>query len=417
MSYGVGQQSPPTTSVLDTGGDDDDSLLTCTPMLSAPTSFASLAHSSSSTTATSTNSTNDNNVDSKADALRGAASSALPRSPQTFPRNSSVSSAEGSVSEVLSTAAHVLENDVGFVVGAKEDRNRHNRRTMETLQDLLRDRPDLSVPEALNDTFVAVDQQLKDKKIHSGCTAVVCFLQAQSDKRVLFTANAGDARAVLCRNGQAIRLSYDHKGSDNIEAERIMDLGGFVMNNRVNGVLAVTRALGDAAMKDLVIGNPFTTEIELIEDDDFIILACDGVWDVMTDQDAVTLILGIPDPAVAAERIVNKALENFSTDNISVIVVKLDHSSYYNLYPAARAHSERNRHRTVSHSASEDVVFDDADTPTQKSVAPSGSGQPADDEVSSGNAAGNLSAVYHRRLSRDDPSLADALKNMQVADQ
>lgn len=54
-------------------------------------------------------------------------------------------------------------------------------------------------------------------------------------RKVLYTANAGDARAVLCRDGKAVRLTYDHKGSDRQEAKRIMDAGGFVMGGRVNG--------------------------------------------------------------------------------------------------------------------------------------------------------------------------------------
>ena len=79
------------------------------------------------------------------------------------------------------------------------------------------------------------------------------------------------------RKGKAVRLSYDHKGSDHQEAKRITDLGGFMMNNRVNGVLAVTRSLGDCVMKEFVVGNPYTTETELGQGDDFMILACDGV--------------------------------------------------------------------------------------------------------------------------------------------
>lgn len=58
---------------------------------------------------------------------------------------------------------------------------------------------------------------------------------AQATRRVLYTANAGDARAVLSRGGRAVRLTYDHKGSDAQEAKRIKEAGGFVMNNRVNG--------------------------------------------------------------------------------------------------------------------------------------------------------------------------------------
>jgi protein phosphatase PTC1 len=99
-----------------------------------------------------------------------------------------------------------------------------------------------------------------------------------SRQRVLYTANVGDARIVLCRNGKALRLSYDHKGSDENEGKRIANAGGLILNNRVNGVLAVTRALGDAYMKDLVTGHPYTTETVIQPDlDEFIILACDGV--------------------------------------------------------------------------------------------------------------------------------------------
>jgi len=97
-------------------------------------------------------------------------------------------------------------------------------------------------------------------------------------QRVLYTANVGDSRIVLCRNGKALRLSYDHKGSDENEGKRIANAGGLILNNRVNGVLAVTRALGDVYMKYLVTGHPYTTETVIQSDlDEFIILACDGV--------------------------------------------------------------------------------------------------------------------------------------------
>ncbi len=102
--------------------------------------------------------------------------------------------------------------------------------------------------------------------------------QSASRQRVLYTANVGDARIVLCRNGKALRLSYDHKGSDENEGKRVANAGGLILNNRVNGVLAVTRALGDTYMKDLVTGHPYTTETVIQpETDELIILACDGV--------------------------------------------------------------------------------------------------------------------------------------------
>ncbi|KAI0266807.1 protein serine/threonine phosphatase 2C [Gloeopeniophorella convolvens] len=142
-------------------------------------------------------------------------------------------------------------------------------------------------------------------------------------RRVLYVANAGDARGVLCRNGRALRLTYDHKGTDKQEAKRIMDSGGFVMSGRVNGVLAVTRSLGDSSMKEFVVGAPYTTETELAEDDELLILACDGIWDVLDDQTACELVRGISDPQEAAHALVREATHRYTNDNITVMVIRL----------------------------------------------------------------------------------------------
>lgn len=64
------------------------------------------------------------------------------------------------------------------------------------------------------------------------------------------------------------------------------------MKNRVNGVLAVTRSLGDQSLKEWVIGNPFTSECILNDTDLHLIIACDGVWDVLTDQEVVDMVIG-----------------------------------------------------------------------------------------------------------------------------
>ncbi|KAK0125581.1 Protein phosphatase 2C 1 [Cadophora gregata] len=149
-----------------------------------------------------------------------------------------------------------------------------------------------------------------------------------SRQRVLYTANVGDARIVLCRNGKALRLSYDHKGSDENEGKRVANAGGLILNNRVNGVLAVTRALGDSYMKDLVTGHPYTTETVIQPDlDEFIILACDGLWDVCSDQEAVDLVRNQQDPVVAAKQLVDHALARFSTDNLSCMIVRFNKSA------------------------------------------------------------------------------------------
>ncbi|ELR10616.1 Protein phosphatase 2C 1 [Pseudogymnoascus destructans] len=157
-------------------------------------------------------------------------------------------------------------------------------------------------------------------------------LKSQATRqRVLYTANVGDARIVLCRGGRALRLSYDHKGSDENEGKRIVTAGGIILNNRVNGVLAVTRALGDAYMKELVTGHPYTTETVIQPDlDEFIILACDGLWDVCSDQEAVDLVRNVQDPVVASQQLVDHALARFSTDNLSCMIVRLNKSALLN---------------------------------------------------------------------------------------
>ncbi|GAA5911160.1 hypothetical protein JCM8208_005742 [Rhodotorula glutinis] len=146
-------------------------------------------------------------------------------------------------------------------------------------------------------------------------------------KRTLYTANVGDARAVLSRGGRAVRLTYDHKGSDAKEAKRISDAGGFVLNNRVNGVLAVTRSLGDSSMKEFVVGSPFTTETTLGPQDEWLIVACDGLWDVCSDQEAVDLIKDIECPQEASQKLLDHALSSFSTDNLSILCVRLNNGA------------------------------------------------------------------------------------------
>ncbi|KAF9353132.1 Protein phosphatase 2C 1 [Mortierella sp. AD094] len=280
---------------------------------------------------------------------------------------SETSSTGNSPSNDLQCVLKELE-EFEFAVGVSEDRNRRCRRTMEDTHAFIynyegitghgffaifdghagkaaadwcgqhfhevfgrileekADQPGVDFQELVSDTFLAVDQQLAEalqQGRSSGCTAIMAYIRKEGDKRVLYTGNVGDARAVLCHKEKAVRLSYDHKGSDHTEAQRILDVGGFVMNNRVNGVLAVTRALGDSSMKEFVIGAPYTTRTEIGPDNPYLILACDGLWDVCTDQEAVELIKDVMCPTKASRVLLDHALQKFSTDNISVMVIRL----------------------------------------------------------------------------------------------
>jgi len=192
------------------------------------------------------------------------------------------------------------------------------------LLEVLEGNPEINPSEALKQAYLLTDKQMGETQIQfSGTTAISALIRTHNGKRTLFCANAGDARTVINRNGKAERLSYDHKGSDEGETKRIIDAGGFVVLNRVNGILAVTRSLGDHAMKDYVVGDPYLQTIELDETDTHLILACDGLWDVTSDQEAIDLILPENDAQKMSDKLLVHALKNGSTDNISVMVVLL----------------------------------------------------------------------------------------------
>jgi serine/threonine protein phosphatase PrpC len=130
----------------------------------------------------------------------------------------------------------------------------------------------------------------------AGCTAV-CAMVRDGD---LIVANAGDSRCVLSRSGQAVALTQDHKPMDPEEYDRIIKAGGFVADGRVNGSLNLSRALGDLEYKqskDLPPEAQMVTAFPEIRReklqpgaDEFLILACDGIWDVLTNQEAVDFV-------------------------------------------------------------------------------------------------------------------------------
>ncbi|CAA0831477.1 Probable protein phosphatase 2C 13 [Striga hermonthica] len=180
-------------------------------------------------------------------------------------------------------------------------------------------------------SFLAADQALSNETgpvdPYCGTTALTALILGRN----LLIANVGDCRAVLCRNGNAVQLSRDHRPSCQVERRRVEDLGGKIEYGYLNGDLAVTRALGDWYMKlPLGSASPLTAEPEfgltlLTEDDEFLIIGCDGIWDVMSNQEAVCVVreeLGrCRDPNVCAQELVNQALMRDSCDNVTAVVV------------------------------------------------------------------------------------------------
>eukprot|EP00595_Chromulina_sp_UTEXLB2642_P003660 CAMPEP_0196761500 /NCGR_PEP_ID=MMETSP1095-20130614/752_1 /TAXON_ID=96789 ORGANISM="Chromulina nebulosa, Strain UTEXLB2642" /NCGR_SAMPLE_ID=MMETSP1095 /ASSEMBLY_ACC=CAM_ASM_000446 /LENGTH=353 /DNA_ID=CAMNT_0042111121 /DNA_START=470 /DNA_END=1528 /DNA_ORIENTATION=- len=171
--------------------------------------------------------------------------------------------------------------------------------------------------DALYHSFSVVDKSfLKSGQSSSGSTATVLLLDKQTN--TAFVANTGDTRAVLCRGGSAIDLSKDRKANDPEEIARIYKEGGYVTMGRVMGVLAVARALGDRLLKDsnerrFLICDPEVSVLDLFPViDEFIILATDGLWDVMSSETAVA---NVRDMLVQLQ-----LLETSQTNNFSEIV-------------------------------------------------------------------------------------------------
>jgi len=160
----------------------------------------------------------------------------------------------------------------------------------ENLKNYLKLNPNISMLNALKAAYEITDKQIHRQAIFDcGATSVSIII----DNNVCYIANCGDARAVLCRNGRAIRLTKDHKASDLSEKLLIEQHGGSVSHQqRVNNILAVTRAFGDHFLKPPLIVEPYLDEINIMEDQDqFILLACDGIWDVIDDQTACNYII------------------------------------------------------------------------------------------------------------------------------
>ncbi|KAI5669461.1 hypothetical protein M9H77_19314 [Catharanthus roseus] len=185
-----------------------------------------------------------------------------------------------------------------------------------------------------------------DVDLASGTTALAALVIGSS----LVVANAGDCRAVLCRRGKAIEMSRDHKPVCSKEKSRIEASGGYVYDGYLNGQLNVARALGDWHMDGLKCqnGGPLSAEPELktttlTEEDEFLIIGCDGIWDVFRSQNAVDFarrrLQEHNDPVLCSRDLVDEALKRKSGDNLSVVVVCFQSQPPPNLVvPRGRVH-------------------------------------------------------------------------------
>ena len=154
---------------------------------------------------------------------------------------------------------------------------------IETRKEMLKSHADLSQP--LTEVFNKVNNELR--LIDSdgcGSTACVAVVRKEGPQNVLYCANVGDTRAVLSKSGNAERMSIDDKCDNMDENRRVKSGGGIILDNRLGGVLAVTRAFGDHALTKVgLIATPHITKHIIKPFDKYLIIASDGVWDELSD--------------------------------------------------------------------------------------------------------------------------------------
>ena len=148
-----------------------------------------------------------------------------------------------------------------------------------------------------------------------GCTACVVVIDTLTKK--IFFANAGDSRVILCKKGKAYRMSVDHKPELELEKNRIQKAQGWVNEfGRINGNLNLSRTLGDLEFKknknlppqeQIITSYPDVVDDKIVDENDFIVIGCDGIWDCIQDQDICDIII---DKLQNEENIYKANLEN-----------------------------------------------------------------------------------------------------------
>jgi len=169
---------------------------------------------------------------------------------------------------------------------------------------------------------------VKEPKIEDGSTALCVAVEGNE----LIVANCGDCRAILCQAGQTVALTRDHRPTDDIEQQRIINQGGTVIGGRLQGQLAVSRAFGNYEFKELEIlsSEPEIHHVSLNTDVEYLVVGSDGLYDHFTNEEIISFIKnGLMNNSNATlesivKELVEEAIDRGSDDNITILVVKFE---------------------------------------------------------------------------------------------
>ncbi|KAI0519870.1 hypothetical protein KFK09_007331 [Dendrobium nobile] len=189
----------------------------------------------------------------------------------------------------------------------------------------------INIEEAVRNGYLRTDAEFLNENVKGG----TCCVTAVVRNGDLIVSNAGDCRAVMSFSGAAKALTSDHRPSRDDEKDRIESLGGYVDCCRgvwrLQGSLAVSRGIGDSHLKQWVIAEPETSIIKIEPECEFLILASDGLWEKVSNQEAIDIARPLcmdpqrPSPLSACKKLVNLSVSRGSMDDISVLIVQLGH--------------------------------------------------------------------------------------------
>ncbi|KAI7742261.1 hypothetical protein M8C21_024770 [Ambrosia artemisiifolia] len=203
----------------------------------------------------------------------------------------------------------------------------------ENLQKNIRDevekRGEMEIAEAIKQGYLNTDSEFLKEDQRGGACCVTAIISSGN----LVVSNAGDCRAVVSRGGDAEALTSDHRPSRSDEKERIESLGGYVDCSRgvsrVLGSLAVSRGIGDRSLKQWITAEPETKMLKIIPEFEFLIMASDGLWEKVTNQEAVDLARPLcasgdkSETISACKKLVELSTSRGSIDDTSVMIVQL----------------------------------------------------------------------------------------------
>lgn len=181
------------------------------------------------------------------------------------------------------------------------------------------------VKTSLSNLFLKIDSKITELELFEiGAAACIIYITKENGQRCLYSANVGDTRSVLISKNEYKRLSYDHRADDPEENKRIVKDGGIVFGGRVYGSLMLGRAFGDCQLKTHgVICQPHITRINITDNDKFVVLATDGIWDTVQESEVLDLSKKYDDSKEFCDILINKAMNKGSMDNISCFVINL----------------------------------------------------------------------------------------------